>query len=76
MLMGKEFLLEMSYSALRNLLKDKTKGKRTCWALKLQQFEMHVKHRKGKDQGNADVMSRLEKTESGNLIVVKNHATK
>ena len=67
---GKEFLFETDHYALRNLLEDKTtKGKLAHWALKLREFEMLVKHRRGKDQGNADFMSRLEQTESGNLIV-------
>ena len=70
MLLGTEFVLETDHSALKQLLKDKTStGRLARWALKLQEFDMVVRHRKGDLQGNADFMSRMRKQEDGSYLI-------
>ena len=70
MLLGHHFTLQTDHSALRQLLTNKeAKGRLARWAIKLQEFDMEVKHRRGKDQENADFLSRMTRQEDGTYMV-------
>ena len=66
MLLGHQFTLQTDHSALRNLLTNKlAQGRLARWSIKLQEFDMEVRHRKGTEQGNVDFLSRLEQMDDG-----------
>jgi len=58
-LLGKHFMIQTDHRALVWLdqLKDKN-ARLTRWSLALQPYNFMVAHRKGKDNDNADVLSR------------------
>jgi len=53
------------HSALKTLKTAKipTKGRRARWIMELQQYDFEIKHRSGKENSNADGLSRLINTE-------------
>ena len=58
LLLGNAFILETDHNALKYLLADKASvGRLARWSLKLQEFDMVVKYRKGSTLGAADFMS-------------------
>jgi hypothetical protein len=70
LLLGNPFTLETDHTALKYLLADKASvGRLARWALKLQEFDMLVKYRKGTTLGAADFMSRLRENPDGTFIV-------
>ena len=59
-LLGKPFLLQTDNRALMWLQSFKDKNTRlTRWSLALQSYTFRVQHRKGRDNANADTLSRL-----------------
>ena len=59
-LLGKPFLLQTDNRELTWLQSFKDKNTRlTRWSLALQPYTFRVQHRKGKDNANADTLSRL-----------------
>ena len=60
-LYGRSFILLTDHNPLTSLrgLKD-TGGRLTHWLLFLQQFDITIKYRAGRNNGNADAMSRLK----------------
>ena len=59
-LLGKPFLLQTDNRALMWLQSFKDKNTRlTRWSLALQPYTFRVQHRKGRDNANADTLSRL-----------------
>ena len=70
LLLGHQFVLSTDHSALKQLLTNKTTtGRQAQWAMKLQEFDMTVFHRKREEQGNADFMSRLIHNPDGTFTV-------
>ena len=68
--MGHQFVLQTNHSALKQLLTNKTAtGRLARWAMKLQEFDMTVFHRKGEDQGNAGFLSWLRHNLDGTFTV-------
>ena len=68
-LIGQKFTIVTDHSALKTLKTAKipTKGRRARWIMELQQYDFEIKHRSGKENSNADGLSRLinmEETES------------
>ena len=58
-LFGQEFTIETDHLPLSWLEKMKNHNARlTRWSLQIQPYKFVVKHRKGKDNGNADSLSR------------------
>jgi len=64
-LIGKKFMIITDHSALKTLKTAKipTKGRRARWIMELQQYDFEIKHRSGKENSNADGLSRLINTE-------------
>jgi len=64
-LIGKKFTIVTDHSALKTLKTAKipTKGRRARWIMELQQYDFEIKHRSGKENSNADGLSRLINTE-------------
>ncbi|CAM9668787.1 unnamed protein product, partial [Heterosigma akashiwo] len=59
MLVGRHFILETDHSALRQLLTTRDPAGRLCrWMLKLQELDMDIFHKKGRDHIPADFMTR------------------
>ena len=59
-LMGKPFRIQTDYRALQWLDNFKEKNSRlTRWSLALQPFTFTIEHKKGKDNANADTLSRM-----------------
>ena len=59
-LLGKPFILQTDHKALKWL--QEFKEKNTCltrWSLALQPYNFTIQHRKGTENANADVLSRL-----------------
>ena len=66
LLQGQTFILETDHDALRYLIQSKDAvGRLARWAMKLQQFNMVVKYRKGEENGAADYVSRLHQLPDG-----------
>ena len=58
-LLGKHFILQTDHNPLKWLAKMKNQnGRLTRWSLSLQPYEFDIKHRPGKDNSNADALSR------------------
>ena len=58
----KPFQIITDHAALKTLQTQKiTKGKRSRWAMELQQYNFTIKYRSKKENKNADVLSRLIK---------------
>lgn len=56
---GVPFTLEVDHWALRWLMTTTQKnGRLARWALKLQEYDFKIRHRKGSENGNADALSR------------------
>ncbi|MGH0183399.1 UNVERIFIED_CONTAM: hypothetical protein FKN15_011954 [Acipenser sinensis] len=59
-LLGREFTLITDHAPLRWMKTNKEKNARiTRWFLSLQPYKFVVEHRKGKENGNADGLSRI-----------------
>ena len=57
-LVGQRFLVETDHQSLRWLMEQKKSGRLERWVLRLSEFDMEIKHRPGKHNGNADGPSR------------------
>jgi len=57
-LIGQKFLVETDHQSLKWLMEQKKSGRLERWVLRLSEFEMDIKHRAGKHNGNADGPSR------------------
>ena len=58
--MGKPFRIQTDHRALQWLNKFKEKNRQlTRWSLALQPFTFTIEHKKGKDNANADTLSRM-----------------
>ncbi|GET52086.1 enzymatic polyprotein, putative [Rhizophagus irregularis DAOM 181602=DAOM 197198] len=61
-LIDRKFKVITDHSALKGLMNAKIpKGKRARWVMELQQYNFEVIHRSGKENTNADALSRLLK---------------
>ena len=77
-LIRKKFTIITDHSALKTLKTSKIPktGRRARWMMEIQQYDFEIKHRAGKENGNADALSRIkykkeEKLEEmGNVINV------
>jgi hypothetical protein len=70
LLLGNPFTLETDHNALKYLLADKASvGGLARWSLKLQEFDMTVKYRRGSTLGAADFMSRIRENPDGSYVV-------
>ena len=59
-LLGQPFVIETDHRSLEWLDKLKDHNSRlTRWSLELQPYDFKVRHRAGRDNGNADALSRL-----------------
>lgn len=56
-LIGKKFIIESDHLSLKWLMEAKT-PRLVRWALRLSEFEFEIHYRKGKTNGNADMLSR------------------
>jgi hypothetical protein len=56
---GTPFYVVTDHTALEWLRKTAIKGRLYRWVLRLSEYDFIVKHRPGKDHGNADCLSRL-----------------
>jgi len=68
-LVGRKFTIVTDHSALKTLQTSKIpkKGRRARWMMELQQYDFEIKHRAGKNNGNADALSRLKYKKEENL---------
>ena len=57
-LYGVRFILEVDHWALKWLMTTAQSGMLARWAMRLQEFDMEIKHRPGHKHVNADAMSR------------------
>ena len=74
LLQGQTFILETDHDALRYLIQSKDAvGRLARWAMKLQQFDMVVKYRKGEENGAADYVSRLHQLPDGTYEIGRAH---
>jgi hypothetical protein len=55
----KPFVIITDHSALTWLRSSPMKGRCGRWILKLQGYDFEIKHRPGKDNTNADALSRI-----------------
>jgi thymidylate kinase len=63
-LIGRRFTVYTDHSALKGLMNAKIpKGRRARWLTELQQYDFEIKHRSGKENKNADALSRLTNNE-------------
>ena len=44
---------------IKSSRKEPKKGRRARWMMEMQQYDFEIKHRSGKENGNADALSRL-----------------
>lgn len=57
---GRKFQLQTDHKALEYIFEGKAKNQKLLrWALSIQEFDFEVVYRKGKENGNADGLSRL-----------------
>ncbi|CAB4441358.1 unnamed protein product [Rhizophagus irregularis] len=60
-LAGRKFTVITDHAALKGLMNAKVPtGRRARWVMELQQYDFEVIHRSGKENKNADALSRLE----------------
>ncbi|GBC33494.1 enzymatic polyprotein, putative [Rhizophagus irregularis DAOM 181602=DAOM 197198] len=60
-LAGRKFMVITDHAALKGLMNAKVPtGRRARWVMELQQYDFEVIHRSGKENKNADALSRLE----------------
>ncbi|CAB5185100.1 unnamed protein product [Rhizophagus irregularis] len=60
-LAGRKFTVITDHSALKGLMNAKIPtGRRARWVMELQQYDFEVIHRSGKENKNADALSRLK----------------
>jgi hypothetical protein len=58
--MGRRFRVITDHAALKGLMNNKVpKGRRARWVIELQQYDFKIVHRPGKENKNADALSRL-----------------
>jgi hypothetical protein len=57
-LIGQRFTVETDHQSLKWLMEQKKSGRLERWVLRLSEFEMEIKHRAGRHNGNADGPSR------------------
>ena len=70
LLKGITFTIETDHEALKYLISIKEPvGRLARWAMKLQEFDMKVKYRKGEENGAADYVSRLYEKPDGSYEV-------
>jgi hypothetical protein len=68
-LVRRKFTIWTDHSALKYLQTAKIpEGKRMRWTLKLQQYSFEIKHRAGKENKNADALSRFEYKEEEEIL--------
>ena len=59
-LLGKPFVIQTDHRVLQWLQQFKDKNRRlTCWSLALQPYTFTVTHCKGRENANADALSRI-----------------
>jgi len=60
-LVGRKFTIITDHSALKTIKTAHIpkKGRRARWMMELQQYDFEIKHRSGKENSNADALSRL-----------------
>ena len=62
-LLGKPFVIQTDHRALQWLQQFREKNARlTRWSLQVQPYTFTVQHRKGRENSNADALSRLGST--------------
>ncbi|GET04491.1 putative integrase core domain protein [Rhizophagus clarus] len=60
-LIGRKFKIITDHAALKGLMNAKIlKGRKARWVIELQQYDFEVIHRNGKENKNADALSRLK----------------
>ena len=57
-IIGQRFIVETDHESLKWLLNSKNGGRIARWNMRLQEFDMEIRHRKGKQNANADGLSR------------------
>jgi hypothetical protein len=66
-LVGRKFIVITDHAPLKSLMKGKVpKGRRARWMMELQQYNFEIVHRSGKENKNADALSRLRFEENIN----------
>jgi hypothetical protein len=66
-LVGRKFTVITDHAPLKSLMKSKVpKGRRAKWTMELQQYTFEIIHRSGKENKNADALSRLRFEENIN----------
>jgi hypothetical protein len=59
-LIDKKFKVITDHAALKGLMNNKIpKGRRGRWVMELQQYDFEIVHRPGKENKNADALSRM-----------------
>ncbi len=59
-LIDRSFIIITDHSALKGFLNDKRpKGRRARWLMEVQQYNFTIQHRPGKENKNADFLSRI-----------------
>ena len=57
-IIGQKFIVETDHESLKWLLNSSNGGRIARWNIRLQEFDMEIRHRKGKQNANADAFSR------------------
>jgi hypothetical protein len=66
-LVGRKFIVITDHAALKSLTNGKVpKGRKVRWMMELQQYDFKIVHRSGKENKNADALSRLRFEENIN----------
>jgi hypothetical protein len=61
-LIGVEFIVETDHQSLQWIQQSKAPMRQARWALRLAEFNLTIRHRKGRHNDNADALWRLEQT--------------
>jgi hypothetical protein len=70
-LVGRKFKVITDHAALKSLTNGKVpKGRRARWMMELQQYDFEIIHRSGKENKNADALSRLKFKEETDLKII------
>jgi hypothetical protein len=70
-LVRRKFIVITNHAALKSLIKGKVpKGRRARWMMELQQYNFEIVHRSGKENKNADALSRLRFEEKTDLKII------